>query len=119
PDRPFYIYKTSIQNLGTFLARPQAAQKPGFPLQVLGIANAIPVGFPLQSHCAAAAQNQAPKLPTAISGAATCQRQLAARNPAVAILSQNCVVCHQACSEAECTHLSPPAVARPAANIRP
>jgi hypothetical protein len=26
-----------------------ACKKPGFPLQVLGIAHAIPVGFPLQS----------------------------------------------------------------------
>jgi hypothetical protein len=35
--------------LGAFLGRPLAAQKPGFPLQVLGSANALPVGFPLQS----------------------------------------------------------------------
>jgi hypothetical protein len=27
-------------------------KKPGFPLQVLGSADALPVGFPLQSHCA-------------------------------------------------------------------
>jgi hypothetical protein len=35
--------------MGAFLGRPRAAQKPGFPLQVLGFANANPVGFPLQS----------------------------------------------------------------------
>jgi hypothetical protein len=37
------------KNLGAFLGRPEAAQKPGFPLQVLGFAYANPVGFPLQS----------------------------------------------------------------------
>jgi hypothetical protein len=35
--------------LGAFLGRHTAAQKPGFPLQVLGSAHALPVGFPLQS----------------------------------------------------------------------
>jgi hypothetical protein len=32
-----------------FWARFVRPKKPGFPLQVLGIAHAIPVGFPLQS----------------------------------------------------------------------
>jgi hypothetical protein len=37
--------------LAPFLpAKP--GKKPGFPLQVLGFANANPVGFPLQSQCA-------------------------------------------------------------------
>jgi hypothetical protein len=31
------------------LGRFETAQKPGFPLQVLGSAHALPVGFPLQS----------------------------------------------------------------------
>jgi hypothetical protein len=43
-------------------------QKPGFPLLVLGFAYANPVGFPLQSPCAAAAQNQFPELPQTIPG---------------------------------------------------
>jgi hypothetical protein len=34
--------------MARFFARPRA-KKPGFPLQVLGFANANPVGFPLQS----------------------------------------------------------------------
>jgi hypothetical protein len=33
-------------------------KKPGFPLQVLGFANANPVGFPLQSPCAAQGQHK-------------------------------------------------------------
>jgi hypothetical protein len=36
-------------------------KKPGFPLQVLGFAYANPVGFPLQSHCAAQGLTQAVK----------------------------------------------------------
>jgi hypothetical protein len=44
--------------MGAFLGRHKAAQKPGFPLQVLGFANANPVGFPLQSHCARTSGNQ-------------------------------------------------------------
>ncbi|MDR1179585.1 MAG: hypothetical protein LBK44_03705 [Spirochaetales bacterium] len=52
---------------------------------------------------------------TAIPGADNCLWQLSAHNPAVAILEQNCVVCHQARSVAECTSLSLPAVA-PRAN---
>jgi hypothetical protein len=60
---------------GRAKARPK---KPGFPLQVLGFANANPVGFPLQSLARAAAQNQLPELPKAISGAANCLRQLTA-----------------------------------------
>jgi hypothetical protein len=68
-------------------------RKPGFPLQVLGFANANPAGFPLQSlaraqrqrkiasrfchqpgrmggqpPCAAAAQKKAPELPHGNSG---------------------------------------------------
>jgi hypothetical protein len=39
---------------GRAFARPK---KPGFPLQVLGSADALPVGFPLQSHCARPAPN--------------------------------------------------------------
>jgi hypothetical protein len=54
------------------------------------------VGFPLQSLARAAAQDQAMKLPLAISWAANCQWQLAAYNQAVAILGQNCVIYHQA-----------------------
>jgi hypothetical protein len=34
-------------------------KKPGFPLQVLGFADANPVGFPLQSHCARTSGGQA------------------------------------------------------------
>ncbi|MDR1315354.1 MAG: hypothetical protein LBK13_00655 [Spirochaetales bacterium] len=62
-------------------------------------------GFPLQSL--ARQQNQAPQLPLAIAGADNCQRQLSAYNHAVAICEANCVICHQARSEAECTSLSP------------
>jgi hypothetical protein len=35
--------------VGAFFLSEDGQKKPGFPLQVLGIANAIPVGFPLQS----------------------------------------------------------------------
>jgi hypothetical protein len=35
--------------MARFFARSLRAKKPGFPLQVLGFANANPVGFPLQS----------------------------------------------------------------------
>jgi hypothetical protein len=44
-----------------FLPVETTGKKPGFPLQVLGSANALPVGFPLQSHCASADQNQPPR----------------------------------------------------------
>jgi hypothetical protein len=35
-----------IMNTGAFFC---SAKKPGFPLQVLGSAHALPAGFPLQS----------------------------------------------------------------------
>jgi hypothetical protein len=38
-----------------FFTRLEQAKKPGFPLQVLGSAHALPVGFPLQSLARAAA----------------------------------------------------------------
>jgi hypothetical protein len=74
--------------LGAFFCPQGRAKKPGFPLQVLGSADALPVGFPLQSHCASAAQNYATQLPAAIAWAANCLWQLAAYNPAVAIVEQ-------------------------------
>jgi hypothetical protein len=39
---------------GAFFCFARETKKPGFPLQVLGIAHAIPVGFPLQSLAQAA-----------------------------------------------------------------
>ncbi|MDR1317792.1 MAG: hypothetical protein LBK13_13075 [Spirochaetales bacterium] len=36
-------------NMGAFFLSEDGQKKPGFPLQVLGSANALPVGFPLQS----------------------------------------------------------------------
>jgi hypothetical protein len=60
--------------LGAFFCPQSRAKKPGFPLQVLGSANALPVGFPLQSL--ARAQRQTAKLRT----------QFCAHNQSVAIL---------------------------------
>jgi hypothetical protein len=37
---------------GRIFRGPAAREKPGFPLQVLGSAHALPAGFPLQSPCA-------------------------------------------------------------------
>jgi hypothetical protein len=69
--------------MARFFARSRA-KKPGFPLQVLGFANANPVGFPLQSL---ARQLRTSSLNCrGNSGATNCQKQLAARNQAVAIL---------------------------------
>jgi hypothetical protein len=48
-----------------FFARRQA-KKPGFPLQVLGFADANPVGFPLQSLAQRQLENQLTELPEAI-----------------------------------------------------
>jgi hypothetical protein len=86
-------------------------KKPGFALQVLGFADANPAGFPLQcarrrslsdryrivagaiappeSLARRQLEKQAIKLPLAILWAANCQRQLVARNQAVAILRSN------------------------------
>jgi hypothetical protein len=36
-------------DLGAIFLSEDGQKKPGFPLQVLGFANANPVGFPLQS----------------------------------------------------------------------
>jgi hypothetical protein len=55
-------------SVGAFFCPQSRAKKPGFPLQVLGSADALPVGFPLQSLAQAAAQNQLPELPEAIPG---------------------------------------------------
>jgi hypothetical protein len=54
-----------------FWAREARPKKPGFPLQVLGFANANPVGFPLQSLARA---------PAAVSEFAFCK--FATSNPA-------------------------------------
>jgi hypothetical protein len=43
--------------LGAFFCPLARAKKPGFPLQVLGFANANPAGFPLQSLAHAPAAN--------------------------------------------------------------
>jgi hypothetical protein len=77
--------------LGAFWGRWQAAPKPGYPFQVLGFANANPVGFPLLSHCAAAAQDKARQLPgrgIAFGNSAALTRR--------SQFGTNCVICHQA-----------------------
>jgi hypothetical protein len=58
--------------LGAFFLSKDGQKKPGFPLQVLGSANALPVGFPLQSLARSAAQNQTTQLPQAIAWAHNC-----------------------------------------------
>jgi hypothetical protein len=51
----FRIHSVVSELIRAHFWAAQAAQKPGFPLQVLGFANANPVGFPLQSLARAAA----------------------------------------------------------------
>jgi hypothetical protein len=73
------------KNLGAFFwARPK---KPGFPLQVLGFANANPVGFPLQSLAQRQRQSH-----TRIRACATSRRANARRLPETMrnFASRNC-----------------------------
>jgi hypothetical protein len=68
-----------------FWARSARPKKPGFPLQVLGFANANPVGFPLQSL----ARRQLRISPR------NCLWQLHAYNQAAAILSGSSETGHE------------------------
>jgi hypothetical protein len=55
--------------MAPFFARLERAKKPGYPLQVLGFANANPAGFPLLSLARA---QRAAKLRTQFCGRSIC-----------------------------------------------
>jgi hypothetical protein len=69
----------SRSDFGSVLSTERAAQ-------VLGSADALPVGFPLLSLARQQLENKAAKLPKVISRAANCLLQLAADNRAATIL---------------------------------
>jgi hypothetical protein len=67
--------------LGAFRAGLPSGAEPGFPLQVLGFANANPVGFPLQSLARAPAPNTDRQ--TALPGVVSRLRRTKSKAPAL------------------------------------